>query len=143
MAEAVDEGVRELRVVRVFLSPDPPEQPLLGQHLSGVVRELLEQPVLGRGQADRTSGHRHAMFGVVDRQFLQDEGFGLLVGQGGCVGLSLDRVDQVVDQVVQEVNLPVDCVEEPAGLGRVGCRRPAQRDGCGPLDGVQRCLQVI
>ena len=80
--------------------PDPPDQPLLGQHLAGVVRELLEQPVLGRGQPDRTSGHRHAMFGVVDRQLLQDEGFGLLVDQGGCIGLSLDRVDQVVDQVV-------------------------------------------
>ena len=79
------------------------------------------------------------MFCVVDRQILQDEGFGLLVDQGGCIGLSLDRVDQVV----QEVNLPVDCVEEPAGLGRVGRRRPAQRDCGGPLDGVQGCLEVI
>ena len=68
------------------------------------------------------------MFGVVDRQLLQDEGFGLLVDQGGCIGLSLDRVDQVVDQGVQEVNLPVDCVEEPAGLGRgrVQASRPAR-----------------
>ena len=83
------------------------------------------------------------MFGVVDRQLLQDEGFGLLVDQGGCIGLSLDRVDQVADQVVQEVNLPVDCVEEPAGLGGVGRGRPAQRDCGGPLDGVQGCLEVI
>ena len=41
------------------------------------------------------------MFGVVNRQLLQDEWFGLLVDQGGCIGLSLDRVDQVVDQVVR------------------------------------------
>ena len=76
-AEAADECAQEPRVVLVFRAPDPPEQPLLGQHPSGVVRKLLEQSVLGLGQPDRTAGHRHAAFGVVDRQLLQEEGFGL------------------------------------------------------------------
>ena len=53
-AEVVYEGVQELRVVWVFRAPDSPEQPSLGQHPSGVVRKLLEQPVLGRGQPHRT-----------------------------------------------------------------------------------------
>ena len=141
-AESADEGAQEPRVVRVFRAPDPPEQPLLGQHPSGVVRKLLEQPVLGRGQPHRIAGHLHPAFGIVDRQLLQDEGFGFPVAPL-LVGLSLGLVDHVLDQVVQQVSLPVDCVEEPAGLGRIGRGRPAQRDCRGSLDGVQGCLQVI
>ena len=141
-AEAADEGAQEPGVVLVFRSPDPPEQPLLGQHPSGVVRKLLEQPVLGRGQPHRTAGHRHAAFGVVDRQLLQDEGFGFPVALL-LAGLSLGLVDYVLDQAVQQVSLPADCVEYPAGLGRIGRGRPAQRDCRGPLDGVQGCLEVI
>ena len=62
---------------------------------------------------------------------------------GRWVGLSLGLVNHILGQAVQQVSLPADFVEYPAGLGRIGLGRPAQRDCLGSPDGVQGCLQVI
>ena len=114
----------------------------MGKELSGVFRKLPEQPVLGRGQPDRTAGYRHAACGVVDRQLIQDEGFEFLVALL-LVGLGLGVVNHVLDELVQQCSLLADGLEEVAGLGRIGLGRSAQR-GCGGFpDDVQGCLQLI
>ena len=52
---------------------------IVGQHAPGVDRKLEEQLVFRGGQLHRPSGHRHAAFGVVDRQVPQQIGSRALV----------------------------------------------------------------
>ena len=49
-------------LITTFVLPNTSETG--SKELSGVFRKLPEQPVLGRGQPDRTAGHRHAACGV-------------------------------------------------------------------------------
>ena len=61
----------------------------MGQHLSGVAHQVVEQVVLGGGQWHRFAAPRHLTAGKVHAQVAADEGF--FVGQGERLGAAEHR----------------------------------------------------
>ena len=82
-AEAAYDGAHGPHVAVAFRPPDPLQQMLVGHHAPGVRRKHGEHPVLDGDQPDRTAGHGHAAFRVVDLQVPQRVGFGGLCLFGG------------------------------------------------------------
>ena len=64
-AQASDEGVQVLPFILVFRTPDLFQEVRMGEHLSGVKRQLLEEAKLSRCQSYFVAGHGYPPSGEV------------------------------------------------------------------------------
>jgi len=104
--ETLDRHVDEPRIAEIVVAPDPIEQDVPRQDLSGVAGQLHEQVELGPGEGDLGAVANNGPAGDVDRQRTESETIRLVrftagsAERGADAGNELRDLERLLDVVV-------------------------------------------